>query len=359
MERSRIPTPPRAPRAIPLRRLAIASASAAVLVVLAGCAGDSGSGTDATEEVPSLTVGVRNLQASAASLYWAEAEGYFDDAGLDLNLVVGEAAQTSQLVAGQTDVYWGGSQGGLLGIVNSGKPIHTIYAFDSRANGYVVAADESVQTPADCASMTTAPAGTVMHAWTRQMERIYDTSWELTQLTTIPAILANVVADRTDCAIGNITYYQGAVDDGTLLLILDPGDPSTLPADWPEPGVEDAVGGLPEVLEAKRPAVELLLATYDAALEDFLATDATEIAETLQAFDAGWAGAGTVEALATSLEQFKQYLSPDDGYISEETWDRTLEFFELGGLDFLTTDPDRFSYTNAVDMSYLEEAIGR
>ncbi|MGP3534225.1 ABC transporter substrate-binding protein [Microbacterium sp. RD1] len=345
----------------PRRAVALVGA-AALVAALTGCATEaspSSSGSAENTEPLTLSIGVRNLMASSAPLYWAEAEGYFDDAGLDLNLVVGEAAQASQLVAGQTDLYWGGAQGGLFGIVNSGKPIHTIYGIDASSSAYVVTSNDAVKTPADCKTVTTAPAGTVMHAWTRQLERIYDVQWELTQLTTIPAILANVVADRTDCAIGNVTYYQSAIDDGTLRVILDPAATDDLPKDWPEVGVEDVVGGLPDVLESKRDAVELVLKTYNEALQDFIETDSTEIAETLHASDPAWAAAGSVEVLATSLDQFKNFLSPDDGYIAGDTWERTVDFFEAGGLDFLATDPSRFDYANSVDMSYFEEGIGK
>lgn len=337
-------------------RIAAAIVAAAVALASAGCASTAAEPElGQTQERVALNVGVRNLTAYSSALYWASAEGYFDEAGLDVSLVVGEAAHTSQLVAGQVDVYWG-AQGGLFGITNSGKTVHTIYGADSGANAYVVSSNPDVRSPEECRTMTTATPGTVMYAWTRQLETIYDVQWELTQLTAIPAILANVTAQRTDCAVGNISYYQSGVDDGTLQVILDPGDAESLPDDWPELGVEAVAGGLPDVLADNRDAVERFLAAYTTALEDFRTAEPADIAQTLIAFDPGWAASGTPDVLATSIEQFDPFMSPDEGFISEETWDTTLAFYRDGGLDFLGTDPERFSYADAVDMSYLEAA---
>lgn len=344
----------------PVRPGIVVTAIVTICAVLAGCGPNTRSSQDAAgNDRQSLVVGVRNLQAMSAPIYWAEAKGYFDDAGVDLELIVGEAAQTSQLVSGQIDLFWSGPQGSLFGIINSGKTVHTIYGTDAGSNGYVVTSNDAVQTPADCTTMTTAPPGTVMHAYTRQMERIYDASWQLTQLTTIPAILANVVAGRSDCAMGNIAYYQSAIDDGKLRLIVDPGDPSTLPPNWPSFGVEAVVGGLPETLDRKRSTIETVLKAYNAALRDFRSTDSREIAETLLDSDPGWMAAGPADAIATALEEFKQFLSPDNGFISEEVWATTVAFFTTGGLDFLGTDTSRFDYENAVDMTFFESAIGQ
>lgn len=350
-------TPPGA-RNASVRSGMVVAAIIAMQANLVGCSAES-TKDPARAPTQTLTIGVRNLQAQAAPLYWAQAKGYFEEAGVDLELVVGEAAQTAQLVAGQIDLFWGGPQGSLFGIINSGKTVHTIYGTDAGANSYVVTSNDAVRTPADCVTVTTAPAGTVMHAYTKQIERAYGIKWDLTQLTTIPAILANVAAGRTDCAIGSISYYQSAIDEGRLRVIANPADPLTLPPEWPRFGVEAVAGGLPETLERNRAAIESVLAVYNTALRDFKATDPHEIAQTLLNADRGWVAAGSADAIATALGEFKQFLSPDDGFISEDAWSATVTFFRDGGLSFMDTDQSRFNYSNAVDMSFFESAIGQ
>lgn len=328
---------------------------------LAATACGSGSGTGATEagpELEPLVIVVRNHAVPQASLAWSIAQGYFEEAGLDVRIEVAEAANSAQLVSGQADLFWG-TQGALFGIANSGKRVTTVYALDAGSAGWVVTSDDSIQSPDQCRTITTATPGTVMYAWTRQLERIYDVRWEITQLTSVPAIAASVVAGRTQCASGNVSYYQTGIDEGRLRVILDPTDTAALPAGWPAMGVEDVIGGLPETLEGKRDVVQQFLQTYHGALPEYLDTDAADIAATLLEYDGKWSAVGRPDVLAQAVEDYKPLLSPDDGYVSQETWAETLSFFGEGGLDFLNTDPDRFDYATAVDMSYYEAAIER
>lgn len=335
------------------RRLSKAAIAVIAATSLAsGCSGDGGSDDD------TLAIGVRNVAVPQAQLFWMEAEGYFDDAGIDVDIKVGEAAQTSQLVAGQTELYMG-AQGGTLGIINSGKTVHTIYGTDSNTAGWVVSSDDEITNPADCTTVTTAPPGTVMHAWTRELERIYDAEWELTQLTTVPAISSNVSAGRTDCAIGNISYYQGAIDEGRVRVILDPTDEAARPSNWPDAlGAEGVFAGTPETLMANKADVETFLRVYHEALADYLETDSAAIARTLIESDSDWAAVGSEGVLTLSVDQYKPLLEPNEGFVDEQTWTSTVNFFKAGGLDFVTDGPGPFEYANAVDMSYYEEAIG-
>lgn len=341
-----------------IKRLQAAALLAGAVLVAAGCgSADSGSGTTGKESDP-LVVVVRNYAVPQASLAWTIAQGRFAEAGLDVRIEVAEAANSAQLVSGQADLFWG-TQGALFGIANSGKRVTTIYGTDSGGAGWVVTSDDSIQSPEQCQTITTATPGTVMYAWTRQLERIYDVQWQITQLTSVPAIAANVVAGRTQCATGNVSYYQTGIDDGRLRVILDPTDEANLPAGWPTLGVEDVVGGIPETLGDKRDEVHRFLEAYQTALPDYLETDASAIAATLLDHDNKWAAVGAPDVLAQAVDDYKPLLSPDGGYISEDTWSETLSFFGEGGLDFLSTDPGRFSYDTAVDMSYYEAAIGQ
>lgn len=342
-----------------------ASATARVVAVLtgaalltAGCGSGGGDSGGQADEADSLVVVVRNHAVPQAPLAWAIAQGYFDDAGLDVRIEVAEAANSAQLVSGQADLFWG-TQGALFGITNSGKQVSTVYGTDAGAAGWVVTSDDSIESPEQCQTVTTSTPGTVMYAWTRQLERIYDVQWQITQLTSVPAIAANVVAGRTQCATGNVSYYQAGIDEGRLRVILDPTDQADLPPGWPALGVEDVVAGLPETLGNKRDAIHRFLEAYHTALPEYLDTSSETIAATLLDYDNKWAAVGAPKVLAQAVEDYKPLLSPDGGYVSEETWTETLAFFGEGGLDFLNTDPDRFAYGAAVDMSYYEAAIGR
>ncbi|MTD57576.1 ABC transporter substrate-binding protein [Amycolatopsis pithecellobii] len=340
-----------------IRRRAAAGILAVIAILATACGTTSGAAPAPGERL-SLVVGTRDVTAYASSLYWAKAQGYFDKENLDVSIKVGEAAHTAQLVSGQTDLYWG-AQGGLFGIINSGKPVQTIYGVDAGAYGYVVTANKAIKTPAECRTVSTSTPGTVVHAWTRQLENIYHVKWELSQLTSVPAVAANVVSGHTDCAVGNVNWYQSAIEAGQLAVILDPADKSKLPQGWPTLGVEDVVGGLPATLHKKAPAVERFLRAYDKARKDFIAADPKGIAQSLMSFDAAWKTYGSVDVLATAIEEFRPFLSPNDGFVSAETWSKTLDFFKAGGLDFISPDTAELGYAKAVDMSYFKTAIGQ
>jgi ABC-type nitrate/sulfonate/bicarbonate transport system substrate-binding protein len=322
----------------------------------AGCGSEDGAPSSGGAQ--SLVIGTRNASVPQATVYWAAAKGYFKDAGIDLKISVGEASQTAQLVSGQTDLYFG-SQGALFGSVQAGKPIKTIYGVDAGISGYVVASNDAIKTPADCKTVTSATPGTVIYAWTKQLEKVYDVEWKLTQLTDVPSILANVASGRTDCAVGSVTYFQSGIDEGKLRVVLDPTDEANLPEGWPELGVEDVIGGLPDTLKKNSGAVEAFLKAYDEALAVYLKTDAKEIAQTLIDFDSRFAAVGSVDVLAKAIEQFRPLLSPDHGYVADDRWSNTLAFFEQGGLDFIGGDSSKFSYGERVDMSYYEAGIGK
>lgn len=335
-------------------RLSVLVAVALAITLLAGCGG-SGDAAPAANGAK-LVVGARNLSVPQSMLYWAAAKGYFKDEGLDVTIRLGEAAHTSQFVAGQVDLY-SGNEGGLLGVANSGKSVKSIYGWSNGESGWVVTSDDSVKSPKDCKAVTTATPGTGIYAWTKQLERIYGVSWKLTQLTTTPAIASSVASGRTDCANGNISYYQTAIDDKKVRVVLDPSDTSSLPDGWPPLGIENVIGGLTGQLDKNRPAVEKFLSAFHRANQDFVKTDSAEIAKALVAYEPDWAAVGSQESLALSIEQYKPLVSPFEGRISQSTWGATLSFYQNGGLDFLAADPDRFSYKNSVDMSFYEAGI--
>ena len=343
-------------RAIRSRFAVLTVAIMVALGVAAGCgASESGSGGSGERDTDSLTVGVTDINVPFASLFWAAAKGYFKTEGLELNIKVGQAGTPAQLVAGQTDVYMG-SQGALFGITNSGKPVKTIYGMDSGLQAWVVASKKSVTTPADCKTLTSAIPGTILYAWAKQLENVFDVKWNLAQMTTASAITANIAAGRTDCANGNISFFLKAIEEGKVRVILDPTDKSELPSNWPVLGVEDVIGGLPDTLEEKRPAVEKFVKAYGTAVRDYMKADPHEIARTLIASDSNWAAVGSEDVLANAVETLRPLLNPNAGYVSEDLWSRTVSFFEKGGLAFLGNDASKYGYGQAVDMSYYKAA---
>jgi NitT/TauT family transport system substrate-binding protein len=324
--------------------------------LLAACGGGSDASSGGSG---SLTVGVMNAGPAYALLYWAEAKGYFDNAGLDVTISADGAGMPGNFVAGKSDVIWA-SQGSTLAVINGGKPVATIYGTEAGGSGSVVTANPAVDSPEDCKTVSTGTPGQALYAWTKQLEKVFGVEWRLTQLSgDVAALTSNTISGRTDCAVGSIAYFQAAVDKDQLRVVFDPTDKADLPSNWPILGTEGILAALPDTIEDKRDAFVKLVKGFDEALADYLAANPADIAKTLMDHDKGFAAAGSVDALAKTIEQTRPNLCPNKGYVSEDVWPSTLSFYQSGGLDFLANGPDKFEYDKVVDMSLYEEAVGR
>ena len=77
----------------------------------------------------------------------------------------------------------------------------------------------------------------------------------------------------------------------------------------------------------------------------------------LRIVDAEWATFGA-ERLAELIEFQKYAFAPNGGYISADGWQENLEFFKIGGLDFIDTANPMWGYDQRVDMTFFDQAIG-
>lgn len=92
------------PPLTPVRRGLAAIAAAAALVVAAGCTGgdDEPEGPETPDQVTYLTS--FGLSAHDAFIFYAEERGFFDDAGIDINIEVGSGSQNyPPMLAGEAE----------------------------------------------------------------------------------------------------------------------------------------------------------------------------------------------------------------------------------------------------------------
>lgn len=147
-------TPVRTPRL-----LAAAAALAAGTIAFAGCAapaspatGEGGSGTAAASDLAPVTFALDWApNTNHIGLYVAEAEGYFADAGLDVEILPYGSTPASQLVsAGEADFGIGG-QSGVQMARTAGLDVTSVYRITQTDTGrLVVLGDrEDLQRPKD------------------------------------------------------------------------------------------------------------------------------------------------------------------------------------------------------------------
>lgn len=149
-----------------MKRISLITAGAAALVLaLAGC-GASGDAEGASDGEGGLrTVNVVGVPVvDMAALYVGEAQGFFEDEGLELNIEFGQgtAAMIPALLNGQYDVQYGGSIN-LLQAIDAGMPLQAI-AVGGRTTGVqgedhgglLVQEDSDIETPKDLEGKTVA-----------------------------------------------------------------------------------------------------------------------------------------------------------------------------------------------------------
>lgn len=134
-------------------RLAVAAAAAALAVGLAACGGDDEPGSTASKgEVKSLDIALPGSGAAFYGWYAAQELGYFEDEGLDVNLVsTGGSGESAQLLgAGRADV--GEAAADQLLTVMGKEPVYPFYNFwEQEFRAWVVPEGSPIQDVSDLA----------------------------------------------------------------------------------------------------------------------------------------------------------------------------------------------------------------
>lgn len=331
--------------------------------IAAGCgdsADDGGNGSAASGGEPEkLKVAIAAIHPSAgAAVFAAQGEGYFEREGLEVEIQDAAANTPTAVVSGQVDIGVS-SPVGALSVVNEGQDAAIIGKI--LGNGFAAygVGVPSVKSFKDCKKVVTNALGTTAFAWTGASKEIFGADYEVLPGGNTPdQVQALITSGRADCGMGNYSYFAPLVDEGKLKVLVDPTKPETLPPDFPQGVIEGSVWGLKSHLEDRRPAIEKFMRAITLAYQEKLKPSSisdAEIADMYAGYDEFKALAPTMETIVTVMRPF---ISPDDGYISEESWPVTVDLIKNGGLDFLSTSDPKWSYESRVDMSYYDEGVG-
>ncbi|MGO1412222.1 MAG: ABC transporter substrate-binding protein [Microbacterium sp.] len=105
------------------RKIAAASAALIAVTALVGCAGDSEGGDDAA----TIEVGIVQLSIFAP-IYVADAKGYFEEEGLDVNIENVKSGQDAIPLAssGKLDVVAAGFSAGMFSAIETGLDVRVV-----------------------------------------------------------------------------------------------------------------------------------------------------------------------------------------------------------------------------------------
>jgi NitT/TauT family transport system substrate-binding protein len=346
-------------------RTAAAAGTAAVLV-LAGCA--SGSGADETESAGGLTPVKLQLQwfsqAQFAGYYAALDQGYFEDEGLDVEIVEGGADIVPQDVLASGDVDYAISWvPKVLGSIEQGANITNVaQIFERSATLQVAMADSGIDGPEDL-------AGKKVGSWG------YGNEWELF------AGLKNAGVEAGDIeliqqAFDMNGFLSGDIDAAQAMTyneyaqVLETVNPETgelyqpedlTVIDWNEEGsamLQDAIWADAARLAEDTEYQDTTTAFVKAAIKGWIyAKDNPEEAATIVT-DSG-STLGQSHQLWMTNETNKLIFPSTNGVgmIDEAAWKQTVDI-AMGtenetGTTILTTEPPETAYTN----EYVEKAL--
>lgn len=343
----------------------LASGLAVTALALAGCGGDSGDGSAAADELTPVKLQLQWFaQAQFAGYYAALDQGFFEEEGLDVEILEGGADIVPQdvLASGDADyaISWVPK---VLGSIEQGAAITNVaQIFERSATLQVAMADSGIDGPEDL-------AGKKVGSWG------YGNEWELfagmqqagVEIDDIELIqqafdMNGFLAGDIDAAQA-MTYNEYAqvleTENPETGELYQPEDLSVI--DWNEEGtamLQDAIWADTQRLEDDEEYQETTVAFIKAAIKGWAyAKDNPE--EAAEIVTGAGSTLGTSHQLWMTNETSRLIWPSTNGVglIDEAAWEQTVEI-ALGtknetGATIISEEPPATAYTN----EYVEKAL--
>jgi len=347
------------------RLLVGAAGAAAVAVLLAGCSGggtpDSGDAT--SDELTPVTLQLQWLtQAQFGGYYLAAANGYWEDLGLDVEIIPGAVDIVPQdvLAAGDVDfaIAWVPKA---LASIEGGSGITNIAQIFERSGTLQVSwADSGLETPADLSGKTIGSWG-------------YGNEWELfAGLTEADATDYTIVQQNFDmnALLNKEIDAAQAMTYNEYAQLLEATDPETgelyqpedfTVIDWNEVGtamLQDAIWANAERLESDTEYQDIAVKLIQGAILGWI-DQRDDPQAAADAVTAAGSTLGTSHQLwmANEINKLIWPSTSGIGHINEDQWDATvsmaLETKNQDGAQLITSDPPASAYTN----EYVDKAL--
>ncbi|MDR7184791.1 NitT/TauT family transport system substrate-binding protein [Microbacterium trichothecenolyticum] len=347
------------------RLLVGAAGAAAVALLLAGCSGggtpDSGDAT--SDELTPVTLQLQWLtQAQFGGYYLAAANGYWEDLGLDVEIIPGAVDIVPQdvLAAGDVDfaIAWVPKA---LASIEGGSGITNIAQIFERSGTLQVSwADSGLETPADLSGKTIGSWG-------------YGNEWELfAGLTEADATDYTIVQQNFDmnALLSKEIDAAQAMTYNEYAQLLEATDPETgelyqpedfTVIDWNEVGtamLQDAIWANAERLESDTEYQDIAVKLIQGAILGWI-DQRDDPQAAADAVTAAGSTLGTSHQLwmANEINKLIWPSTSGIGHINEDQWDATvsmaLETKNQDGAQLITADPPASAYTN----EYVDKAL--
>lgn len=335
-----------------IRGVAITVALACAAAALSACGADSrGSGGDDG----SIKLAVAAGATTFATVYYAQEQGYFEDEGVDVELVDNAGANVVPMLAsGQADLAWSGVAAALA--LGQKKPAEVVMAMHGGFSAAALVAGPGVDdvTELKGKKIGTPGTGTTSDAYAHIYNKRLGLNADIVPFTTPVALVAAVKSGQVDAGTGTASLYADLIADGSAHVILQAGDPQMEEVLGATKYPESVLFGLADTVEADSDDVVKVIRAIRRASAAMKSEDPAAIAKTISATTLY--GGTPTDVLAKNLGYDVGFIMSDDGNITEDSWNVALGQFRDGGVLKGSDTPNGVTYENLIDMSLLKKA---
>jgi NitT/TauT family transport system substrate-binding protein len=360
----------------------ISAVLAGVALAAAGCSSASSSSTGSTAAAAGtgsastscpngceLTVVTPNLDPSSAiTIYLADDLGYFTKYGVNVNRINGVAAGSVPLLtSGKADLIDEGSTAAFP-VAAQGKPISAIYndIGGGALGGLAVASNSKYKNVNSLSGQRVGTVGTdgsqygFANLFSGDVKKATGTGFTIVSFADNTTLINALESGQIAAASGSKAIFSSELASGKLSMVADPAVTSQRVALLGSAYTADTtISGIKSNLEAKHEAVVRFLEALVEANVYLHSHTLAQVATVLQKDSLfRTLPAGSILADITAQQPF---YTPDRGYISKSLWDTSLGLFtrwDISTIGDVENSPT-YSYSNFVDMSYLNEAAQR
>ncbi|HWL43683.1 MAG TPA: ABC transporter substrate-binding protein [Ilumatobacter sp.] len=309
------------------------------------------------DELGGLKVAVVAPIVGTSPAYMAKQLGYFDELGLDVEVIAAGSNVTTLVASGQADLAFSGAGAPIITSLN-GKQTSVVAAAFTGANSASVVVGGDVQTFDDLKGqrLGTLAKGTASYGWAVGYDEMFDLGVELVPYPNYVEMATAVEAGHIAGGVGTVGDFLPLIERGNVHVLLDTSDVEQR-REVLGPDVPDGVWyGIETTVQEKRPEVVAFLAGLLRVGEFYQSHEPAEIVDELVQIEE-YKSAEPAQ-LTGGLSRGQTQMSAFTGAwrIEEDAWDRALQTMTNWGIDGYDASAAAASYGEAVDMSYLDAA---
>ncbi len=342
------------------RVLAASVTLTAAAAALAACgSGDSGGSTPSgsAASVGTLKLAVSTTDATQIQPVVASLKGYFKEFGLDAQVSFPGSNTATTVTSSQSDLAFGGV-GAPVTVQQQGKATSVVYwSLGNKSAGFVIG-KTGIKSLAECKNIITSTNVSSPYTWVVAYQKALGLNYSILAQADSASIPNTVAAGTNDCGASTYSNLNPAVAAGKATYIIDPRNPSSLPAPLQPLNFADTQAwGLADNLKSKTAAVVAFVKGMDKALQYLKTATPEEIADLL--LTSPDYKTYTRDQLAGLIKEVRFGFGPDAGFVSEATWGQWATLLNQSAFPYVQTSNPTWAYSARVDMGPYKTALGK